>query len=272
MNPGLITTFLSLLSVCQTFEWIGEKSKKFFPFPFGREISENKDVKIKQAQQKWHILEPFWGERLWKRHERCLWAPRYVNGSDECARCNGAWCRTAVWRKKRSWWECALPADEEGNYIVTSTRCVRAHKITADRLARLPEIMLLISDQPASFVETTWRRTEQTLKSRSVLRADARQILSRTFSDGGVFDLRVERKITTYILRKRQLKSDLKLEVTRTLSAFEHDSYDTVVYSEAHTDAFSRKSASSVRISSMFSLIAQTVGWIFPPFHPLPSL
>lgn len=173
--------------------------------------------------------------------------------------------------KKRSWWECALPADEEGNYIVTSTRCVRAHKITADRLARLPEIMLLISDNPASFFDTTWRRTEQTLKSRSVLRADARQILS--FCDGGIFDHRVERKITTFILWDRQLKSDLNLEVTRTLYCCEHDSNDTVIYFEAHTGAFSRKSASSVRISSMFSLIAHTVGWIFfAPFHPFPSL
>lgn len=67
--------------------------------------------------------------------------------------------------EKRSWWECALPADEEGNYIVTSSRCVRAHKITADSLARLSEIMLLISDRPASFFETTWRWTEHTLKT-----------------------------------------------------------------------------------------------------------
>lgn len=55
----------------------------------------------------------------------------------------------------------------------------------------------------------------------------------------------------------------LNLEVTRTLYCCEHDSYDTVIYFEAHTGAFSRKFASSVRISSMFSLIAHTVGWIF---------
>lgn len=74
-------------------------------------------------------------------------------------------CEAKKTKKQRSWWECALPADEEGNYIVTSTRCVRTHKITADSLARLSGIMLLISDKPASFFETTWRWTEHTLKT-----------------------------------------------------------------------------------------------------------
>lgn len=42
-------------------ELIGEKSKKFFHSLFCREISENTEDKIKQAQQKWHISEPLFG-------------------------------------------------------------------------------------------------------------------------------------------------------------------------------------------------------------------
>lgn len=46
-----------------------------------------------------------------------------------------------------SWWECALPADEEGNYRLDewSARCVRTHKITAD--GRLSQFKRMISNR-----------------------------------------------------------------------------------------------------------------------------
>lgn len=42
-------------------ELIWEKSKKSFHSLFCREISENKEDKIKPAQWKWHISEPLFG-------------------------------------------------------------------------------------------------------------------------------------------------------------------------------------------------------------------
>lgn len=153
--------------------------------------------------------------------------------------------------KKRSWWECALPADEEGNYIVTSSRCVRAHKITADSPARLSEITMLISHKPDSFFETTWRWTEQHFENRSVLWADARQILSRSFfATVAHLIAATNGRLQLSFWWKCQLK--FNLEVTRRLLW--------------HWYLFwSPQPASSVRISSLFFLDhAYSRVWIFP--------
>lgn len=64
--------------------------------------------------------------------------------------------------KKRSWWECALPADEEGNYIVTSTRCARTHTIAwldSQKLRCWYQTRQLLSSRPHEDEQRTlWKQ------------------------------------------------------------------------------------------------------------------